>query len=223
MSIPPPKGIEAAVGCPAMARHAWYKRAHAWVLDRYAVRYNAMVDARKRALIGSLSGQVTEIGAGSGANIDYLQPGVRWTAIEPNRFSHGYLERKARDRGLHATILEGAAEALPLPDVSQDAVISTLVLCTVHDPARVLAEVRRVLKPGGRFVFIEHVADAPGTPTARWQHRVRPAWRWIADGCEPDRDTERRIRDAGFASVEIEHFRVPYPIVGPHIAGVAVN
>jgi len=210
-------------GCVPLAGQAWYKRLHAWLLHAYAPGYNARADARKRALIGDLRGQVVEIGAGSGANIGYYGPGVHWTAVEPNRFAHAYLRQKAAAADLSADILDGTAETLPLPDDSQDAAVATLVLCTVADPARALAEIRRVLKPGGRFVFLEHVGDTPGTPTRRRQEWIRPVWRWAGDGCEPDRDTAERIRRTGFSRVDLEQFRMPYPIVGPHIAGVAVK
>ncbi len=206
-----------------MARFGWYRRFHAWVLDVYADRYNALVDDRKRRLIGGLRGAVLEIGAGSGANLGYYDPSIRWTAVEPNPAAHAYLRDKAAARGLAATVMEGAAEALPVADTSQDAVVSTLVLCTVRDPAAALAEVLRVLKPGGRFVFVEHVGAPRGTARRRRQELVKPAWRWMADGCEPDRDTADRIAGAGFREVDIERFLMPYPVVGPHIAGQAVK
>lgn len=210
-------------GCAPMGRFGWYRRFHAWVLHAYADRYNALVDGRKRRLIGGLRGAVLEIGAGSGANLPYYDPAVRWTALEPNREAHAYLLGKAAARGLAATVLEGTAEAIPLPDGSQDAVVSTLVLCTVRDPALTLAEVLRVLKPSGRFVFVEHVGAEPGTARRRRQELVKPVWRWLADGCEPDRDTAARIAAAGFREVDIERFLMPYPVIGPHIAGAAVK
>lgn len=211
-------------GCadtPQPAGGSWLRRLHAWFLHVYADGYNAKVDARKRHLIGELRGAVLEIGPGSGANIGYFAPGIRWTGVEPNPMAHPYLLRKADAAGLDATLLTGTAERLPVPDASQDAVVSTLVLCSVADPDRVLAEVRRVLRPGGRFVFIEHVGAEPGSGERRWQRRVKPVWRRLGDGCEPDRDTAGRIRAAGFARVDIEPFRMPYPIVAPHIAGRA--
>jgi ubiquinone/menaquinone biosynthesis C-methylase UbiE len=120
-----------------------------------------------------------------------------------------------------AELREGTAEALPAADASADAVVSTLVLCTVRDVPRALAEVRRVLRPGGRFVFVEHVLAPPRTRTRAVQRLVRPVWPLLADGCHPDRDIERAIRDAGFARVEVTRFRAPVPVIGPHVAGVA--
>src|SRR6185437_14133374 len=93
----------------------------------------------------------------------------------------------------------------------------------VPDLRSALAEILRVLKPGGRFVFIEHVAAAPSTRLRRWQRRLRPWFHFFADGCHPDRETSRAIESAGFAEVSVEHFDGPVPIVRLHIAGVAIK
>ena len=93
----------------------------------------------------------------------------------------------------------------------------------MHDVPAALAEVKRVLKPGGRFAFVEHVAAPPHTRTRRVQNAVRPVWQVLGDGCQPNRDTAAAIRAAGFAHVEIKDMRLPFPVVGPHIAGFAVR
>ena len=162
-----------------------------------------------------------EIGPGTGANLRFYAPGVRWVGVEPNPWAHDYLRREAARVGLAAEVRAGTAEALPLADASVDAVVSTLVLCTVPHVPRALAEVRRVLRPGGRFVFVEHVLAPPRTRTRAVQRLVRPVWPLLADGCHPDRDIERAIREAGFARVALERFRAPVPVIGPHVAGVA--
>ena len=198
-----------------------YKRLHARLLAAGCPRYERSVEAHKRRLLGALAGTVVEIGPGAGANLRFYAPGVRWVGVEPNPWAHPWLEREAADVGLAAELREGTAASLPFPDASADAVVSTLVLCTVRDVPRALAEARRVLRPGGRFVFVEHVAAAPGTRTRLAQRLVRPVWPLLADGCHPDRDTERAIRAAGFARVEVARFHAPVPVIGPHIAGVA--
>src|SRR6185295_4957831 len=116
-------------------------------------------------------------------------------------FSHQRLLEEAARLGLGAEVRLGTAERLPFPDQSADAVVASLVLCTVRDPAAALREVRRMLRPGGRFVFIEHVGGEPGSRTHRAQRLVKPLWRVLGDGCHPDRDTEAAIREAGFARV----------------------
>ncbi len=178
---------------------------------------------RKRRLLGELAGTLIEIGAGTGANLPYLKSGVRWFGVEPNPAMRRYVEHKARQLGVNAQLVEGRAERLPLASASADAVISTLVLCGVADQRAVLEEILRVLKPGGRFVFLEHVAAEPGTATRRRQRLIRPVWSLLADGCRPDRETWRAIESTGFAHLEYERFRLPLPIAGPHIAGVAIK
>jgi len=143
--------------------------------------------------------------------------------MEPNPYMREYLEREAERVGIAAELREGTAEAIACADDSADTVVSTLVLCSVIDLRAALAEVLRVLKPGGRFVFIEHVAAAPGTRLRHWQRRLRPWFHFFADGCNPDRETWRAIESAGFADVHLEHFDGPMPIVRPHIAGVAIK
>jgi ubiquinone/menaquinone biosynthesis C-methylase UbiE len=120
-------------------------------------------------------------------------------------------------------IVNGTAEHLDVADNSVDVVVTTLVLCSVRDPEAALGEIVRVLKPGGRFIFIEHVAASRGTLTHWTQWAVGPAWKVVADGCRPTRETWRVIEQAGFGHVALEHFRLPWPIVGPHIAGVATK
>jgi ubiquinone/menaquinone biosynthesis C-methylase UbiE len=170
-----------------------------------------------------LSGVVVEIGPGAGANLPYLGSGVHWIGVEPNRYARPYLERAAGEAGVTHEVREGNAERLPVDAASADAVIGTLVLCSVEDIDGALREIRRVLKPGGRYVFIEHVAAPDGTWRRRLQRWVRPLWRVIADGCRPDRETLRSIRAAGFAHVEAEEFLAPVGLVAPHIAGTATT
>ena len=177
----------------------------------------------KRDLLGDLEGTVVEIGPGAGVNLPYYPAGLQWIGVEPNVHFHPRLRRRAAKQGLRADVIAGVAERLELADASADAVVSTLVLCSVGDQAAALAEIRRVLKPGGRFVFIEHVAAPRGSRLRRVQRFVRPAWGVIADGCRPDRETGRAIEAAGFADVQIERFDadMPIPVVRPHIAGTA--
>ena len=182
-----------------------------------------MVADRKTSLLGGLRGTVLEIGTGTAINLPFLSTGVRWIGLDPNPFLPPYVQASVRDSSITAFFGAGVAEALPAFNGSVDAVISTLVLCSVRDPAIALREVIRILKPGGRFVFIEHVAAPSGTSTRRWQTLVSPLWKWLGDGCHPDRETWRWIEAAGFADVQYEKFHLPLPVAGPHIAGFAVK
>ena len=166
---------------------------------------------------------MVEIGPGAGPNARWLAPGTRWVCVEPNVHFHPRLRRAARDWGLDLELVAGTAEALPMAAGAADAVVSTLVLCSVRDVPQALAEVRRVLRPGGRFVFVEHVAAPSGSSLRRLQTALRRPWGWVADGCRPDRQTEAAIRAAGFASVTVDAFRAPLGLAAPHIAGVAVS
>ena len=112
----------------------------------------------RRKLLGGLAGTVLEIGPGTGINLAYLPDRVYWLGLEPNPHLHPWLETALRQRGVLGEVLLGQAEEIPLPQESVDAVVATLVLCSVEDPRRALAEILRVLRPGGRFVFLEHVA-----------------------------------------------------------------
>ncbi len=182
-------------------------------------------EERKRLLFSGLPSCVVEIGPGAGANFRYLQPGTRVIAVEPKRSLHGDLVRAAIRHGIELELRGGAAEELDLPDESVEAVIASLVLCSARDPAAVVRQVHRVLRPGGRFLCIEHVAARPGSLTALLQRLVRRPWAFIFDGCRPDRDTPRTIEEAGFGSVEIERFTWPslaWP-VRPQVAVTATK
>jgi len=194
------------------------------MLGRITARHEPYVADRKRRLLGELGGStVLEIGPGTGVNLAYLPPGARWVGIEPNAYLRRRLLAEAARRGVDAEVRAGTAERLPTADGSVDAVVSTLVLCSVPDQAAALAEIRRVLRPGGRFVFVEHVAAPKGTLMRHAQELATPLWSALADGCHPARDTLAAIERAGFARVEHESFDVPAALSSPHVAGVAVR
>lgn len=207
------------------------RRAMAAMYDRTMAEHEAFVTDRKRELFRNLSGTVLELGPGTGVNLEYLPKeagAVRWIGVEPSPYMRAKLAERARRVGIATDVrdLDEEAGRLPADDASVDVVVSTLVLCSVPDLAGTLREIRRVLKPGGRFVFLEHVAAPPGTWTRRFQRLLRPLWQFLADGCHPDRETEAAVRAAGFAGVEVERFRLEdkaAALVAPHVAGVAVR
>jgi len=184
-------------------------------------KYDALVQERKRVLFAGLSGTVVEIGSGTGPNLPYLPRDLRIVAVEPNPFMHPHLLRAAHRLGRSVHLVRGDTEALPFPDASVESVLSTLVLCSVRGLDRALGEIHRILKPGGRFIFMEHVGAPRGSWLRRAQQWIKPAWRAVGDGCEPDRDTHESLLGAGFRTVRMERFHVSVPLVSPHIAGTA--
>jgi len=188
----------------------------------FSRRYTALTRQRKRHLFGGILGNLLEIGAGTGVNFEFIPAGVRWTGVDPNPRGLHYIRKAAQRTGHQFEFRTGSAEALPFPDASFDSVACTLTLCSVKDPQGALQEIRRVLRPGGQLLFMEHVAAAAGSPLLRRQRLLRPVFRCLA-GCTPDRDTGLLLRTAGFSTVQIEDFEVPLPIVGPHICGRAVR
>ncbi len=199
------------------------KRLMAFALARFHRSYEPKVADRKRALFAGLEGTVLEIGPGTAPNLVYLNHDVHWIGIEPNPFMHPHIRRRAARLGLPVDLRSGRGERLEVDTASVDAVISTLVLCSVGDVAATLREIRRVLRPGGRFLFMEHVAAPPGTRRRQIQRLIRPLAQYLADGCCPDRETGRAIEAAGFSGLRYDRFTLALPIVGPHIAGTAVK
>ena len=177
----------------------------------------------KREVLGSLSGTVLEIGAGHGANFGYLAAGIDWIGLEPDSTVCPRLATIAAAHGHHRPVIASVAERIPLPDTSVDAVAGTTVLCSVADQAMVLTEVRRVLRPGGQFVFFEHVAAPRGTATRGLQRCCAPLCRRLVAGCDPARETWRAIATAGFRDVQFRWFS-PRPasgLYGHYLGGTA--
>ncbi len=166
--------------------------------DRFmrTIEEAGLTDWRRQLLTG-LSGTVLEIGAGTGRNVALYPAGVeRVLLCEPNRHMRARLARVAANR-VSAEVVDATGEHLPLPDESVDGVLSTLVLCSVADPEQVLREIVRVLRPGGTFAFIEHVAAADRPERLAWQRRVEPVWRRVAGNCHLTRQTEAVIAASG--------------------------
>lgn len=187
----------------------------AWLMQLASRFHEPMVAERKRALFAGLSGRVLEIGAGNGVNLHYLPAGVQWTGYEPNR----HLAAKiAVPQGGELIVDSYRGQAGEF-----DAVICSLVLCSVEDPAEVLGGLYRCLKPGGRFLFLEHVAADRGTRLRAAQDKWLPLWRCCAGGCHPNRETSVLIAAAGFDIKLIERFDLPLGLAGPHLIGEAVR
>jgi ubiquinone/menaquinone biosynthesis C-methylase UbiE len=176
---------------------------------------------RRRRLLTGARGAVLEIGGGTGANLAHYRDVDRVTIAEPDPFMLSRIGPKLEDARVPVEVSAAGAEALPFPDGSFDTVVSTLVLCTVPDQGAALDEVSRILRPGGRLLFIEHVRAAGSM--ARWQDRLEPLWRRLFGGCHPNRDTVTAIEDAGFEIETFESFYPPDPLssLTPHVQGSA--
>jgi ubiquinone/menaquinone biosynthesis C-methylase UbiE len=202
-----------------------YGRFFAFMYDRLMSGTEAAgLGERRKELLADARGRVLEIGAGTGVNLQHYTGSVTELVMtEPEEPMAKRLEQKAAGTTLPVTVVRAPGEALPFPDDSFDAVVCTLVLCTVDDPDRTVAEIQRVLRPGGRMLFLEHVrSDSPGL--ARWQDRLTPLWRRCGHGCHPNRATPKLIRESGFESVEVESGELPKapPIVKPLAMGRAI-
>lgn len=183
----------------------------------------AVLRGHRKMLVDRVRGSVLEVGGGTGANLAFYGVSVEELVItEPEEPMARRLERKLGSYSLPARAVRAPAEELPFEEQSFDFVVSTLVLCTVDDPARALGEIHRVLKPSGQLVFLEHVrSDDP--KLARWQDRLHGVQLRFGHGCHCNRRTLENIERASFSIVELEHDRMRKapPIVRPLIAGVA--
>jgi SAM-dependent methyltransferase len=199
------------------------ERLRAWALARLDDHCERAVAERKRALMGSLHGRILEIGPGPGVNLGYYPPDIDWIGIESNLSCYPGIRAEAERRGMRIELRAASAGGLDAEDASMDAVVSMFALCTVKDPARTLGEVLRILRPGGKFVFMEHVAAPAGTSLRLVQRASRSCWARFAGGCLPDADTLPLIQAAGFSRIDYAAFSIPVPLISPHVAGAAIR
>ena len=177
----------------------------------------------RRELLKHVYGDVLEIGAGTGANIEHYSDQVtRLVLTEPDKNKRRIMEKKISGQGLDKIhISDGTAEHIRAEDESFDCVVAFIVFCCISNPGIALKEIKRVLKRGGYFVFLEHVAAPEGTSIRRWQNRLNPIWRIVGDNI--NRETEEAIITAGFKMKEITRENIPkaLPIYRPSIRGIA--
>jgi ubiquinone/menaquinone biosynthesis C-methylase UbiE len=176
----------------------------------------------KGKLLANARGRVLEIGVGTGLSFSHYPPVEELVAVDPSEPMLQRARERAAGIARKVTLVEAPAEALPFEDDAFDTVVSLAVLCTVDDQARALSEIRRVLRPGGRLVFLEHVRSAD-PKLASWQDRLERPWGWFAGGCHPNRRTLEAIEAAGFDVIALEHEDLPEipRLVKPNIMGVA--
>jgi SAM-dependent methyltransferase len=200
---------------------------HHPVFARVYARVGHLMDAEisdhRQRLLAGLAGRVLEVGAGNGLNFPHYPATVSEVlAIEPEPYLRRLAQAAARQAPVPIRVTDGTAEALPIHEGAVDAVVASLVLCTIADPDLALAEVGRVLRPGGRLHFYEHVrADDPRL--ARWQDRLERPWGWLVGGCHPNRDTVAAISAAGLRVVQLDRFDLEAmpALARPHVLGVA--
>jgi ubiquinone/menaquinone biosynthesis C-methylase UbiE len=174
----------------------------------------------RRELLAKAQGKIVEIGAGAGPNFRHYPPGVEVTATEPDPHMLKRAKRSAR-KGPGITVQQASAEALPFDDGTVETVVGTAVLCSVPDQAAALADIKRVLKPGGRFLFFEHVRSDDPELAAKQDRGERRQVRF-GGGCHPNRATLDAIIAAGFEAGDIEHRQLPgSKLTRPAIFGVA--
>ena len=178
----------------------------------------------RRELLAPLHGRVLEIGAGTGVNLAYYPPSVSsLTLAEPERHMRQRLARRIAGQTRNTSVVAASAEQLPFSENSFDAVVATLVLCSVHDPVASLREIWRVLAPGGKLAIIEHVGAIDNAAQFRWQQRAEPFWKRCSGNCHLTRDTLASLRTAGFRCEAIRNdiMRGAIWLVEPAIRGIA--
>ncbi|CAA0828655.1 S-adenosyl-L-methionine-dependent methyltransferases superfamily protein [Striga hermonthica] len=182
-------------------RPDWYEEFYALAMDKLTKPYEAEIAAYKSQLFAKLKGKpdnILEIGVGTGPNLKYYAdyPGVNVFGVDPNRKMEKYAQAAVENAGLMLSnfkFIQGVAEALPVDDASVDVVVGTLVLCSVNDVDQALQEIRRVLKPGGIYIFVEHVGAKDGTILKFMQRILDPLQQTLADGCHLTRNTDDYI------------------------------
>lgn len=176
--------------------------------DRPPLVHDDALDDLERAFISRVRGRVLEIGAGEGENFGAFHPEVEWLGLEPDDTRRTELSTRAREWRHPAPPLDAVAERIPLPDSSIDAIVGTYVMCSVDDVDATVAELRRVLVPGGRIVLIDHVAAPPGTAHRTFQQLATPLSRRLCDGCRWNREPDLALAAAGFTGDDVRRVRV---------------
>jgi ubiquinone/menaquinone biosynthesis C-methylase UbiE len=198
---------------------AWYDRSMTKIEDAGLREWRA-------DLLADVTGEVLEVGAGTGLNVSHYGPGVtRLVLAEPDQFMRSKLQQRAQLTKVPTEVVASGVDPIEFPDESFDVVVSTLVLCSVPDQDAALAEIRRVLRPGGRLVYLEHVAAIENPKRHRWQRRVEPVWKRVAGNCHMTRTTDQAIPAAGFELVEArrESIRQMSPLLRVSTRGVATK
>lgn len=204
---------------------ATWNRGFAALYDRlFKAAEEAGLREMRRQLLSEARGRTVDLGSGTGANLELYPADVELTMTEPDPYMAGQLRRKLAASDREAEFVQAGAEELPFEDGAFDTAVFTLVLCSVPNPPAALAEVARVLKPGGRMLFLEHVR-AQDPKLARWQDRLEKPWLFVGAGCHCNRDTVGTIEASPLRLEQVERGRIPKapPITRPLARGSAVR
>ncbi len=198
---------------------------NAFIFNALSGYMNRMFGASKRRLFKNHPETVVEIGTGAGANMRYLRRGTKLIAIEPNIYMHENLKKSANQYEINIEIKTLTGESIDLPDNSCDFVVSTLVLCSVNKPEQCIAQIKRILKPSGSFIFIEHVKANEKSLLSLIQNVMHKPWHWFFEGCHTNRDTKQLLELAGFSKLELTSYNLysPFLPIIPQIRGRAIK
>ncbi|XP_023731317.1 uncharacterized protein LOC111879072 [Lactuca sativa] len=212
-------------------RPDWYEEFYATAMDTTMKSYETEIAGYKSQLFANLTGKpanILEIGIGTGPNLKYYASATsdaNVIGVDPNKKMEKYAQAAAEASGLpqkNFKFIHAVAEALPVSDASMDAVVGTLVLCSVKDVNKTLQEIKRVLKPGGLYIFVEHVAAKDGSLLKVMQSFLDPLQQVVADGCHLTRETGETISKAGFSNVDMKTaFLSSASLINPHAYGIA--
>ncbi|KAJ6658064.1 hypothetical protein lerEdw1_001540 [Lerista edwardsae] len=212
------------------------KKIFPFFMARMTIDYNRKMGDKKKELFSNLTDfagptgelRLLEIGTGTGSNFQFYPRGCRVTCTDPNPHFSKFLEKSLSENPhlqLERCLVAPGEDLHQIPDASVDVVVCTLVLCSATNTEAVIREALRVLRPGGAFFFMEHVASAPSSWILFWQQIYDPTWKVLFDGCHLTRETWKDLEKAKFSELKLRHIRAPFiwfP-VQPHIVGYGVK